>query len=341
VATILEKNGVWQAQVARKGIRKAASFPTKSKAQQWAIATEAEILAGFRGDNSKKTLIDALDRYASEVSILKKGQRWELVRIESFKRLPFAAWKLSDITTPRLAEWRDSRLKEVKASSVNREMNLLSSIFEQARREWQWIRSNPVRDVKRPKQPKHRQRIFSDEERDSICEALGYAEDRAIETKQQIIAAAFLFALETGLRREELLTLTWPKISIKRRFLTLETSKNSDGRQVPLSPRAVEILEKLKGQEKPFAVGLGVLSSLFRRACNRAGVDNARFHDSRATALTKMVSVYKYDVVELCRIIGHRDPKSLMIYYRESAEALAERMWGGKIMAIIPPLEKN
>lgn len=327
MATIVEKNGMWQAQVCRKGIRKAQSFPTKTKARQWAAAVEAEILAGHHGDNSKWTLTEALDRYAAEVSPTKNGQRWELVRIEVFKRLPFSGYRLSTITTPILATWRDSRLKEVKASSVNREMNLLSAVFEQARREWQWCDKNPVRDLKRPQQPRHRERIFTDLERDAICRALGYFEDAKPETKQQIIAAAFLFALETGLRREELLTLKWEQISIKRRFLTLAMTKNGESRQVPLSPRAVEILEKVKGGEKPFDVGLDVLSTLFRRACNHAGVENARFHDSRATALTKMVSVYKYDIVELCRIIGHRDPKSLMIYYRESAEALAERMW--------------
>lgn len=63
-------------------------------------------------------------------------------------------------------------------------MNLLSSVFEQARREWQWTTLNPTRDVRRPPQPKHRDRIFADIEIEKITESLGYAANKAIQTKQ-------------------------------------------------------------------------------------------------------------------------------------------------------------
>jgi integrase len=327
MATIIKKGDKWQAQVAKKGVRRAASFPTKGKASAWAAKIEAEILDGLRGEHSSKRFIDALEKYETEVSPGKKGARWELVRIGKFKRLPFAEWKLSDITTPRLAEWRDEQLKTLAASSVNRELNLLSSIFEAARREWRWIKENPVHDLRRPPQPKHRERMFSDEERDSITGALGFVEGYPVETKQQTIALAFLFALETAMRREEIVSLEWERIDLERRFLTLETSKNDDSRQVPLSPRAVELLEIQKGKPKPFDVKPDVLSSLFRRACNKAGVEGAHFHDARATALTRLSRIYNN--LELARIVGHRDPRSLMIYYRETAESLASRMWSG------------
>lgn len=324
MASIKKRGGSWFVQVRRKGITKCASFKTKSEATAWATHTESEILAGKQKASNGKTLRDALFKYADEVSKTKRGARWELIRINAWQNLPFIDFKLSDVTTPRLAEWRDERLKTVKTSTVNRELNLLASIFEQARREWQWIDVNPIRDVRRPPQPKHRERIFTDEEVNLITGQLGFVSYELIFTKSQIIAMALLFALETAMRREEITGLTWDKVDLKRRFLTLPKTKNGDTRQVPLSKKAVEILTALQKFDRPFDVSKDVLSTLFRKACIKAGIENGRFHDARATALTRLSS--KLNVLELARMVGHRDIKSLMIYYRETAEQLAIKL---------------
>lgn len=324
MATINKRGKSYYVQIRKKGVTKYATFPTKSQAQNWANKIEYEIINGIYGTESEKTFADAIERYAKEVSTTKKGERWEIIRLNAWLKLPFAYYKIGDINTPVLANWRDDRLKLVKNSTVNRELNLMSALFEQCRREWQWITVNPVHDVKRPQQPQHRERIFTDNERDRICEQLGFSEGFPIETKQQIIAVAFLFALETAMRREELTTLEWSRINLKRRFLSLPVTKNGDARQVPLSKRAVELLERLKGFDRPFSIGKDVLSSLFRRACLNAKVENATFHDARATALTRLSK--KLNVLELARMVGHRDIRSLQIYYRETAEELALKL---------------
>jgi integrase len=323
MASIIKRGDKWVAQVFKLGVRKAATFPTKSKAQAWATHTESEILAGKHQAGTDKTLRDALDRYAKEVTPEKRGHHWELIRMNAWKSLPFVDYKLSDITTPRIAEWRDDRLKNVKSSTVNREMNLMSSVFEQARREWQWIDSNPVRDVRRPPQPKHRERIFTDSEINKITEQLGLTE-KIVETKQQVIALAFIFAIETAMRREEITGLAWDRIDLKRRFLKLPKTKNGDTREVPLSLKAVEVIGRLQHFERPFDVDKDVLSSLFRRACKAVNIENAHFHDARATALTRLSK--KLNVLELARMVGHRDVRSLMVYYRETAEQLASKL---------------
>lgn len=324
MATISKRGKSYYVQIRKKGVTKYATFPSKAQAQNWANKIEYEIINGIYGTESGKTFADAIERYAKEVSTTKKGERWEIVRLNAWLKLPFAYYKIDDVTTPVLCNWRDDRLKLVQNSTVNRELNLMSALFEQARREWQWITVNPVHDVKRPQQPQHRERIFTDTERDLICGALGYVESRPVETKQQIIAVAFLFALETAMRREEITTLEWSRINLKRRFLSLPVTKNGDARQVPLSKRAVDLLELLKGFDKPFPVAKDVLSSLFRRACLNAKVENATFHDARATALTRLSK--KLNVLELARMVGHRDIRSLQIYYRETAEELALKL---------------
>lgn len=126
------------------------------------------------------------------------------------------------------------------------------------------------------------------------------------------------------MRREEITGLEWSRVDLIRRVVILPKTKNGDARQVPLSKKAGDLLQKMQQFDSPFPVNKDVLSTLFRRACLDAKVENARFHDARATALTRLAS--KLTVLELARMVGHRDPRSLMIYYRESAESLAAKL---------------
>lgn len=317
MATILKKGEGWQAQVFKQGVRKAATFATKTAAKAWATQTEAEILAGAVQAHSDKTLFDALERYATEVSPTKRGVRWETIRIAAFKRLPFAHYKLEHITTPVLAQWRDDRLKVVKSSTINREFNLMASILETARREWLWTKENAIRDVKRPANPKHRERIFTDSEVIAITEKLGDV------GKSGIIANAFLFALETGMRRQEITGLSWAFVDIENRYVTLPKTKNGDKRDVPLTPKAIEILQNMQGLPKPFDVDPNVLTALFKKACRRCGIEDANFHDSRHTAITRLAKILS--PYELARMVGHKSLSMTLVYYNESASEIAKK----------------
>lgn len=323
MATFRNRDGKWQARVCVNGVQKARTFPTKAKAKAWAAEVETKINSGEYQARSAHSFSETLTRYANEVSSKKRGERWELLRINAWQKLSFADYRLSDVTTPMLAEWRDERLKKVQNSTVNRELNLMSSIFEQARREWHWISHNPVRDVSRPAQPKHRDRLFTDDEITRICAALGYPSDTIL-LRQQIIAVAFLFAIETAMRREEITGLEWNRIDMRGRVATLPMTKNGDARKVPLSSEAIRLLSLMKKNDKPFDVDKDVLSSLFRRACTLAGVKDARFHDARHLACTRLAK--KLNHLELARMIGHRDLRSLNVYFNETAEELAKKL---------------
>ncbi len=67
------KNG-WRAEVERAGIRRTATRATKAEAQGWAVAEEAAILAGARGEFPRRTLAEAVERYRREVTDKKDGQ---------------------------------------------------------------------------------------------------------------------------------------------------------------------------------------------------------------------------------------------------------------------------
>ncbi|UTN77848.1 hypothetical protein NMC42_11165 [Pseudomonas aeruginosa] len=127
---------------------------------------------------SNFTLKEALEKYKDEVSPTKAGKRWEEIRLDKLiNDLEFVGERMSDIGADQIAAWRDHRLKSVATSSVRREMTLLSSVFEQARREWRWCPSNPVREVRRPKSRPPRDRRISAAEEALILEGLGYQEE--------------------------------------------------------------------------------------------------------------------------------------------------------------------
>jgi integrase len=209
---------------------------------------------------------------------------------------------------------------------VDREITLLRGVFRLARREWQWMTGDPWVDVSRPKQPPPRDRRISEEEIQAILTACGYCEGARPDDRYQETAVLFLLAIETAMRAGELVGLAWDRVDLDRRVATLEQTKNGTGRRVPLSSRAVELLRSLEGLHpvRCVAISSSVLDATFRRARWRAGIEGLTFHDTRHEAITRLAR--RLDLLDLARMVGHRDPRSLMIYYNATAEELAGRL---------------
>lgn len=175
MATFRKVGKRWRAEVCKKGRRASSYFDTKTAAREWASAKEFELANLVEYVATRKRVGDMFERYAKEVSPKKKGARWELVRLARFGRDAVADLLVSQVTAKDVAAWRDKRLSEVSPGTVNRELNLLSAVFEAARREWEWVTVNPVRGVQRPKNPKPRDRRISAAEITAIIDALGFA----------------------------------------------------------------------------------------------------------------------------------------------------------------------
>lgn len=133
---------------------------------------------------------------------------------------------------------------------------------------------------------------------------------------------AFLFALETAMRAGEILALVETDVHLKERFVRVAQSKNGDSRDVPLSQAAIAILKLLPGHV--FNVDAATRDVMFRRARTAAKIENLHFHDTRAEAIWRLSR--KLDPLELARVVGHRDLRSLMLYYRPTVSELATRL---------------
>lgn len=200
-------SGVWFIQFKFKGVRKSSTFSTKAAARSWEASTKAEILAGVRGDIPDKTFGAILERYLNEVSITKAGERWERVRIGMMLRDELARVKLKNLNSTHAASWRDRRGREVSAASVLREWNLLSNACRVAVSEWRWLKDNPFTQIRRPKAPPSRDRLFTCWETDAILAALGWSDGDEPDTVSRRVAYVLLWALETGMRCGEICAL--------------------------------------------------------------------------------------------------------------------------------------
>lgn len=331
MASFRKRSGGWRAEVARLGVRDTRTFATKAAAIAWATTREAEILASAGGPKCsvEMTVSEALRRYKQDVTPTKAGQKWEELRLNKFDaELEWVGEFMSDITSDQVAKWRDARLRVVASPTVRREMTLLSSVFEIARREWRTCVVNPVRDVKRPLNNPPRDRRIEPAEETALLNRLGYVEAEAPLTLHQELAMAFLIALETAMRQGEILGITAKAVNLKQRFVHLPLTKNGSSRNVPLSKRAVGLIGILlgdkKGAEKLFRLTSASADAMFRKVRDDVAIVGLTFHDTRHEAITRLAR--KVDVLDLARITGHKDPRSLMVYYNATASEMALRL---------------
>jgi integrase len=320
----------WRAQVEKLGVRRSMTWPTKAEAANWAAATEAEILAGKSGQYPRKTFADALLRYADEVSARKEGARWELLRIEALIRgFPaLAAMQFSEVRTPHMASWRDARLAQVSPGTVQREANLFSNVFQIGRREWHWCGESPFSSLRPPGDNPPRQRVPTWREIKAICRWLGHHTQEPPQTKQAEVALAYLIGLASAMRAQEILSLGDDVVDYKHgvaRVAHKMQYQTGRPREIPLPPRALRLIGRLKGRGRYFTVSESSRDALFRKATRALMIRDLTFHDGRGAALTWLAR--RTDVMTLSRISGIKDLNLLVrVYYRETSADVAARL---------------
>jgi len=333
MASIQKHPSGYRAQVSVLGIRDSRIFKTKREAESWAARRETEIRSDRKAASSRHTLRDALRRYAENESTTKRGERWEIIRLKAFEShdgMPIDK-KIGDVQTDDLALWRDRRLKTVGPASVLREINLLGSVFEAARREWKWIDQNPVRDLRKPSAPQHREVVITRQQIKKLLRTLGYGSQ--VRSVSAAVACCFVVALRTGMREGELCGLTWDRVHDG--YCRLPMTKNGRARDVPLTPKAMAAIEKMRGFDQVLVFGLQAqtLSTLFRKARMRAGLEGFTFHDSRHTAATWVAGRMQSNgipaqqaVFDMCKMFGWTKIDQALIYYNAKAADIAKRI---------------
>lgn len=328
MASVYKCGRKWRVQVRHAGKRGASRrFLTKAEAMAWGLEQDRKLADGAT-DTPDRPFRDLLTKYGEEVSPLKRGHRPELHRIAAISRDPLGDVPLPNLAAKHFAAWRDRRLKVVSPASVNRDWTLMSHACTVAINEWGWLATHPMKGVRKPKDNPPRDRRISPDEIEQILTASEYAPGIRLQSVIQRVGAAFLFAIETGMRTGEIASLTWANVDLKAQVATVTQSKNGRPRRVPLSDEAVEIVAQMKkshDKENVFGISSSdVLSTMFRRIRSRTLIEDLHFHDTRHEAITRLAR--RLDVLDLARMVGHQDIRELMTYYNATAEDIVLRL---------------
>lgn len=327
MASIRQRSGKWQARIRRKGYPdEVASFKTKTEAQTWARSIESAMDQGsHQSIQSAKDILlaDILQRYMNEVTPSKRGAQREAEGIQFMLRQKMASYSMTNLTPAVIAAYRDERLKTVGAGTIIRELSILSGIISHARKEWSLPTANPCALVRKPASPPGRSRLLTKEEEARLIDEL-----KPVRRRSPWMVPLVMLALESAMRRGELLSLRWENINLAAQTAFLPLTKNGTSRTVPLSKKAIAILEGLPncGKEGPvFPISFMTMHNCFVDARRRAGITDLRFHDLRHTATSRLAEKLP-NVIELAAVTGHQTIQMLKRYYHPKAEAMALKL---------------
>lgn len=312
----------YRVQVRLKGFPpQRASFERITDAKKWAAATESAIREGryFRTAESRKhTFADLVDRYIKSV-LPKKSPK---AQVNQKQQLLW--WKeqlgyhtLSDVSPALISEHRDALYNEElpgdktrSAATVNRYLAVLSHAFNIAINEWGWIEDSPLRKVAKIKEPRGRTRFLDDDERKRLLDACKVSDNPHI-------YLIVVLALSTGMRKGEILSLTWSQVDLKQGRITLYETKNKEIRVVPLVGHAMDLL-KAHNKVRPIDTDLlfpsadptkrdrpEVMQKPWRRVIKEAGIENFRFHDLRHSAASYL-AMNGATLAEIADVLGHK-----------------------------------
>lgn len=371
MATIRKRGELqWQARVRRKGYPdQVKTLETRAEAEAWARKVESEIDRGVfvnRAEAEATSLHDLLARYEREIVPDKKGAAQERSVLRALRATDLAMRPVASVRGADVAKLRDDWIKTLKPATVLRRLAVLSHVLNIARKEWGMESlSNPVEFVRKPQPNNARsRRIATAEEEGGRPTDDGELERVIAASSSSILPAVIRLAVETAMRRGEIVALRWEYIDLKRQVAHLPVTKNGSPRDVPLSSRAIAVLHELKrvaearvaervGSEDAakiaylpsgpvFRIRSDAVTRAFERAVDRARriyleeceeakrqpdakyLVDLRFHDLRHEAASRLASVYQLH--ELTKVTGHKDPRMLMRYYHPKAEELAKRL---------------
>ena len=267
------------------------------------------------------TLTEALNRYTREISSQKKSGNREIFTIRWWQGSPLAPRFLASIRGKDIAEVL--AIKEAEGAAphtIHLYLALLSHLFTVARKRWGMEGlSNPAELVHKPRLPQGRnRRLVADEEARILASAKTYGGE---------IAPLIAWAIETAMRRGEIAAMCWDHLDFEARVLLIPESKNGASRRVPLSTRALGVLETLcrRSDGRVWGVRSESMSQAFKRVCKVAGITGLTFHDLRHEATSRLFE-QGLNPMEVAAITGHKTLQMLKRYTHLRAEDLVKRL---------------
>lgn len=317
---------------------KTKTCDTKQDAISWGRQIRYEIDTGLVTKESLKNrkLSSAIDRYIEEILPLKpKNARnvaqhlqWWKKQIGHHPLNEIAPHQIKDCCRKLENEPTHQNKKRAPATVV-RYIASLSSVFEAAIKDWNWIEKNPVRLIRKPSVSNARQRYLTEDE----CERLLAS---CLESRNPYLYSVVVLALGTGMRRGELLGLRWEDVDLKEKVITLKKTKNGSVRCIPLVEMTFNILKTIHNSETIIDRSHQIFPSLnleryldirtaWLFALKRADIKDFKFHDLRHSCASFLIAA-ETPMREVMEILGHKDMRSTLRYTHLTYKKLADSL---------------
>lgn len=276
-----------------------------------------ELTATKWGEKPRRTFDEAALKFADEhFKTLKPKSRLRYAVSLQALADHLQGLYLDEIGSAKLIEFEKARIKTgVTTTTVRRDLSCLSSVYSRAE-EWEWVQFNPVKPFKRGrkkaglKEGAPKTRYLSPAEEAAVLAA-------APPKSKDFIA----FAIDTGLRKEELLALEISDIDFEteRLMVRAEVAKSGKERHVPLLPRALDIAKRMAKDrvgrvtlfttkdDKRYSPNSPTMYEALRKACRRAKIAPASLHDLRRTCGCRLLQAYEMPIEKVSKWLGHAD----------------------------------
>lgn len=346
MATIVKTpSGTWKALIRKSGWPTSSkTFRTKRDAEDWSRRTEDEMVRGVfiqRTSSEKITVAKALERYKREVVPTKKlsTQQREGSRIREVTAF-FGDYSLAAVTPDLVAKFRDMRLGLGKSNNTVRlELALLGHLFTTAIKEWHiGLIYNPVANIRKPSPGEGRNLRLSNSDLERVINAVN-------NHSNPLLGWIVRIAVETGMRKSEMLNIKNSQVDIENRVVRLNDTKNDSARTVPLNRVATDTFKlildnparptdtdliffgepgkdkagKIK-QRNPYQ-----FDKIWGDIKKKLGLQDLHFHDLRHEAVSRLVESGLSDQ-EVASISGHKSMQMLRRYTHLRAEDLVKKM---------------
>ena len=223
MATIRKRGSRYNVQIRKEGYPSVTkTFTRISVAKKWASSIEADMERHLYIEVPDQTTVgELLQRYQRQISPSHKGQQVEAYRLGTLKK-HLGSVRLIHLTPKEIASYRDIRLNEVSPSSLKRELTILSRVLTIASKDWGIsIPQNPVSMISLPKADKARTRRLETGEEAKLLRGSNSKLNRVI-----------ILALETAMRRGEILNIKKSHINFNKSVLLIPSTKTDIPRTI-------------------------------------------------------------------------------------------------------------
>ena len=333
MAYIRQRKGRWTVAIRhRRGQQIYKTFIKKSDALRFMNETETQIQTNRYRDiseASKTTLKIVIQRYVREIIKDKADKKRERSKYNVILRSDICNKTLTELRTSDFAKFRDQRLEiGITNSTINRELSAMRVAIQTSIDEWDcWLPENPVKSsIKLTENPARERRL-----REGEYEKLMVACKRHTKWSSPSIywCPAINWAIETGMRLSEQLSLSWQNLDLNKRtaFLPAEITKTKRSRTVALTDKALEVLKEIPRHinGKVFPMSLNYHNRGWRALCKRADIVGLRWHDLRREAISRMFE-RGLSITEVQSLSGHLTLQMLSTYTTHEAEKLAIKL---------------